>query len=204
MTPLASSVLLSVSDDGFGGGLDVPVPEALSRNQPAARRHVNRPPFNSPPSFLSLPDVAYGIIASFLPPRDTRDEANDSRLCMSEVSRALLLSYGGTLSCLRVRHVQGGEAARLFALLQRQRKLAGVIVASKHISVFCHAIVEGCCRTVEKLELILPDSHTYLTNDCTDLLAKTIAMDGLLPALRTLIVRDHSTQVERACWAKLA
>jgi len=141
------------------------------------------------------------MIASFLP---DGDKAKDSRLRMSEVSRALLLSYGGTLTCLRVRHVEGEEAARLFALLRRQRKPAEVIVASEHISAFCQAIVEGCCRTVEKLELILPDSHPYLTNECTDLLAKAIAMGGLLPALRTSFVRGYSTQKERACWAKLA
>lgn len=97
-----------------------------------------------------------------------------------------------------------GERPLVFALLRRQRKLAEVIVASEHISAFCQAIVEGCCRTVEKLELILPDSHPYLTNECTDPLAKAIAMDGLLPALRTLFVRDYSTQKERVCWAKLA
>ena len=77
-------------------------------------------------------------------------------------------------------------------------------MASEHTSAFCQAIVEGCCRTVERLELILPDSHPYLTNECTDILAKAIAMDGLLPALRTLFVRDNLTQKERACWAKLA
>jgi len=54
------------------------------------------------------------MIASFLP---DGDKAKDSHLHMYEVSRALLLSYGGTLTCLRVRHVEGEKAARLFALL---------------------------------------------------------------------------------------
>ena len=47
---------------------------------------------------------------------------------VSEVSRALLASYGGSLTWVYVHHVVGGSAARLSALLQRQKKLTGMLV----------------------------------------------------------------------------
>jgi hypothetical protein len=51
--------------------------------------HVQAPP----PTFLSLPDLAHATIASFLP---DGNKGNASRLRVSEVSRAMLESYGGT------------------------------------------------------------------------------------------------------------
>ena len=67
------------------------------------------------PTFSSLPDVAHTIIASFLP--DSNGVGKNCRLRVSEVSRALLESYGGSLTCVSVHLTQEASAVRLAALL---------------------------------------------------------------------------------------
>ena len=68
------------------------------------------------PSFTSLPDIAHATIASFLPDGDRR---KDTRLRVSEVSRALLEAYGGSLTCVSF-HTGTHSVARLAALLRRR------------------------------------------------------------------------------------
>jgi len=58
-------------------------------------------PAPAPSSYLSLPDVAHGIIASFLP---DSNKGAESRLRVAEASRALFESYGGTLANLRIKY----------------------------------------------------------------------------------------------------
>ena len=69
------------------------------------------------PSFLRLPDIAHSSIASFLP---DGNKVNDSRLRVSEASRALLVSFGGSVTrmCIITRF-EGCSAPRLAALLER-------------------------------------------------------------------------------------
>lgn len=80
-----------------------------------------------PPSFIALPGVVHGTIASFLPDGDSK---KDSRLRVSEVSRGLLEFYGGSLTSVTIRDIQDGRAARLAALLRRQNKLKTVSVTT--------------------------------------------------------------------------
>lgn len=76
------------------------------------------------PSFTTLPGAVHGVIASFLPDGDRKD----SRLHLSELSRSLLESYGGSLTSATIRDIQLGRPARLAALLRRQSKLKTVSV----------------------------------------------------------------------------
>jgi hypothetical protein len=100
-----------------------------------------------PPSFLSLPDLAHHTIASFLPGH-SRDEP--SRLRVSEVSSALLESYGGILEWMRLQYIEDSSADRLCALLQRHKKLEQMDTGKQEIMpAFCQAIVQGCCQGVE-------------------------------------------------------
>jgi hypothetical protein len=102
-------------------------------------------------SFLSLPDIAHASIASFLP---DGNETEDSRLSVSEVSRALFESYGGSLNEMRVHNVAGRSAARLAAMLRRNKELAEVTVQEQEaIPALCLAIVQGCCRGIERIYL---------------------------------------------------
>jgi hypothetical protein len=55
-----------------------------------------------------LPGVVHGTIVSFLPDGDS--EVN-KRPCISEVSRALLESYGGSLASATIRDIQDGQPA---------------------------------------------------------------------------------------------
>ena len=68
----------------------------------------NANPSLSPPSFTALPGVVHGTIVSFLPDGDS--EVN-KRPCISEVSRALLESYGGSLASATIRDIQDGQPA---------------------------------------------------------------------------------------------
>jgi hypothetical protein len=86
--------------------------------------HDEAPP-PSPCSFTSLPDIAHGTIASFLPDGNTM---TGNRLRVSEVSRALLMAYGGTLTLAHLRNIKYDSAARLAALLRRQHRLKAVYV----------------------------------------------------------------------------
>jgi hypothetical protein len=60
-------------------------------------------PAPAPTSFLSLPDIAYICIASFIPDGSKGDE---SRLRVAEASRALFENYGGTLTCIRIKFLE--------------------------------------------------------------------------------------------------
>jgi hypothetical protein len=83
-----------------------------------------------PPSFTSLPGVVHGVIASFLPDSIYR-QYYASRLRLSAVSRALLESYGDSLTSTAIRDIQHGRLARLAALLRRQSKLKTVTVETQ-------------------------------------------------------------------------
>lgn len=100
---------------------------------------IQPPP--APPSFPSLPDLAHASIASFLP---DGNKGNDSRLCVAEASRALLESYGGTLTRMCICCVEEGSAARLAALLGRNKKPVEVIIDGQEaIPALCQANVQG-------------------------------------------------------------
>lgn len=75
----------------------------------------------APASFSSLPDIAHASIASFLQDGDAQQA---SRLRLSEVSRALFESYGGSLTKICFSYVEDSSTARLVALLRRQALLA--------------------------------------------------------------------------------
>lgn len=134
-------------------------------------------------SFQSLPDIALDSIASYF-----RRRGNDSRLHMAEVSRALLDLYGGSLSCISVWYTDS-SAARLAALLQRQKTLDHVFVhEQKAIPALCLAIIDGSCRRMENLFLSQVAGET-LTQERWNLLAGALEKDRVLrvlPALRTL------------------
>jgi len=79
---------------------------------------------------LSLPDIAHDGIASFLPDGDSK---HGNRLWVSEVSRALLGSDGGALTCASLRYKPDGSAARLAALLRRQKALTAICVRNQRV-----------------------------------------------------------------------
>jgi hypothetical protein len=81
-----------------------------------------------PPSFASLPDVAHDCIASFLP---NGTEKKGNRLHVSEVSHALLELYGGSLTCVHLRFAGNRTAARLAALLRRQKNSGQSLCSSR-------------------------------------------------------------------------
>ena len=88
------------------------------------RSQARRAQPRQPPSFILLPDIAHATIASFLP---DRDNGTDTRLRVSEVSRALHESYGGSLSSASLYYTKGGSSS-LVALLRRQKKLRTLVV----------------------------------------------------------------------------
>lgn len=124
-------------------------PAAMARRtQDDDNDPVHTLPPTTPPSFLSLPYIAHASIASFLP---DRNEGNDSRLRVSKASRAMLKSYGGSLSRVKLRYIEDSGPARLFALLGRQEKLETVVVGEQEaIPAFCLAIVQDCCQQVQR------------------------------------------------------
>ena len=113
---------------------------------------IEEAPIQPPPtSFLSLPDIAHGCIASFLP---DGNKGNESRLRTAEATRALFESYGGTLNNISLQYREDSSAARFAALLRRNNELAYVILYQQEaIPAFCLAIVQGCCRGVERIDL---------------------------------------------------
>lgn len=81
-----------------------------------ARRAQPQPP---PSPFILLPDLAHATMASFLP---DGDDKQDNRLRVSEASRALRDSYGGSVTSASI-HYTGGGRSSLVALLRRQKRL---------------------------------------------------------------------------------
>lgn len=168
----------------------------------AQRRRDEEFPALPAPSFTSLPDIAHGTIASFLPDGDSKE---NNRLRVSGVSRALLESYGGSLTCATLRDIQDGRPARLAALLRRQRKLKEVSVTKQEtIPAFSQAIAQGCCRGVESMLFKVgefegpPVDQTHLNS-----LIGALEVDGALPALKKLVVNFPSTPTRHVV-AKLA
>ena len=157
-----------------------------------ARSH---PPLGPPslslskPSFLALPDIAHSSIAAFLP---DGNKGSNSRLRVSEASLALRDTYGGSLTRMSVSHVENSSAARLAALLRRNTKLAEVIVEEHEaLPAMCLAIVQGCCRRVENLNL--NGRYTNMTQECRSLLAGVLELDGVLAGLRNFVVNCNFT-----------
>ena len=145
-----------------------------------------------PPSFTALSGIVHVTIASFLPDGDSK---KDSRLRVSEVSRAPLELYGGSLTSATVRDVKDGLAARLAALLRWQSKLEKISVTTQGpILALSQAMAQGCCRAVESLLL---NSGGYearpLSRKHLDLLAGALEADGALPALEKLELSFRST-----------
>lgn len=155
---------------------------------PPRRRHRPSPsPTNS--------SAGAPVLARPRPPQDclllpnrfsTRRNRLGSRLHVSEVSRALFESYGGSLTRVDVRYVEGSTADRLCALLQRHKKNVEVYVYKEEsMQAFCLAIAQGCCQGVECVELLYweetrPESVSALIG--------ALEIDGALPMLRRLSV----------------
>jgi len=135
-----------------------------------------------------LPDIAHASIASSLP---DGNKASDSRLRVSEVSRATLESYGDTVIRMNLRFVEDSGAAALVALLRRQEKLERVVVDEQEaIPSLCLAIVQDCCRRLQEIKLgsWRADVNAVLTRHQSDLLAAAFEKDAALSALRILHV----------------
>ena len=93
-----------------------------------AQRHRQDLEPTPPPSFVSLPDIAHTTIASFLPDGD--GFFGDSRLL---VSRALLESYGGSLTQMRLRDFADSSSLALAALMRRNQKLVPAARTEKSV-----------------------------------------------------------------------
>jgi hypothetical protein len=65
------------------------------------------------------------------------------------VSREMFEFYGVGIS-----YVKGCEADRLAAFLQRQKKLAVVVLCGEAATIpaLCQAIAQGCCLQVKELD----------------------------------------------------
>lgn len=137
-----------------------------------------------------MPDIAHAAIASFLPDGNYK---KGNRLRFSEVSRALLVAYGGTLTCATLRNIDDdGNAARLAALLRRQHKLNTVYVAGEEaIPAFSQAIAYGCCRGVRSIHIC--DVSSVNHEEHLSILAEAIRVDGALPVLKVFSVSFSST-----------
>lgn len=85
--------------------------------------------------------------------------------------------------------MEGSSADRLCALLQREEKLAEVIVweAEQAIPPFCQAVVGGCCQKLEKFDFVLGSGrrNVEMSQEYLSLLTEAMGSDGALPALRT-------------------
>jgi hypothetical protein len=151
-------------------------------------RRGNAVPAQSQPrlSLLSLPDIAHDNIAFFLP--ESSDD-KDSRLRVAEASHALLEAYGGSRNWMHIRFLKGSGAGRLAALLRRQKKLAHLFTSErKSLPALCHAIAQGCCRTIKVIDLFLYGQRPLLTEDRVSVLAGAIETNGALPMLKRLSV----------------
>lgn len=112
---------------------------------------------------------------------------------VSEVSRALLEAYGGSLTCVSF-HTGTHSVARLAALLRRQKQLKSIVVAdSEVIPAFSFAIAQGCCRSVESISLdfLLPPPPA----EHLEFLAGALEIGGALPALKSLSGKFNSNEV---------
>ena len=123
-------------------------------------------------------------IASFLP---DGNKGNDSRLRTAQASRALFESYGGILTCISIKFWKDSSAARLAALLRRNKDLAQVTARQDAIPALCLAIVQGCCRGATK-RINLFEGANVMTQAHLNLLAGAPEVDGALAKLRTLQV----------------
>lgn len=136
--------------------------------------------------FLSLPDIAHANIATFLP--DGNKTHNDTRLRVSEASRALLEYYGGSLTRVAIRCVGGSNIARLGALLQRQQKRYALVVKEPAIPMLCQVIAQGCCHRVGRIYL-----DCDLTEGGLHILLGALKVDGAMPMLESLTASSPLT-----------
>lgn len=114
--------------------------------------------------------------------------SNDGRPRLSELARALQDFYGCSLTSIGLRYRKRSSAARLVALLHRQKKLDAVCVGEqKNIPAFSQAIAQGCCRGIKKLYLYFEDGA--LTHERLKLLVGAFEVDGALAGLTTLHLR---------------
>ena len=162
---------------------------ALPRPDEAQRRRSDVEP-TPQPSFLSLPDIAHATISSFLP--DGGLYFGGSRLLVSTVSRALLESYGESLTEIRLRNFADSSSLALACLMHRNQKLVDVTAEGRNraIPALCQVIIQGCCRRIERMTL-LARPFDLLHGGPLDLplaLAPAFEMDGALPALRSLCI----------------
>jgi len=93
----------------------------------------------------------------------------------------MLESYGGIVTRMNLRYVEGCGAAALIALLGRQKRVAEVTVErEKVIPALCQAIIQNGCRRVEAVHLRI--WYPVVTQEESDLLAEALERDGALPA----------------------
>lgn len=120
---------------------------------------------------------------------------------VSEVSRALLESYGGTLTCVRLYYGEEQSAARLAALLRRQKKVRYIFVTQQEaVPALSQAIAQGCCLELEQLIMVV---EATVTRERMDILAGALEVEGALPAFTDLRVlcsktTDVTSQLARA------
>lgn len=115
------------------------------------------------------------------------------------LSHALLASYGGSLTCLHIRHVEGSSDARLGALLQRQATPIKLVVNEQEtLPALCQAIVQSCCHSVDNIEL---------TDDLTEgelhSLLEPLEAEGALPVVHILRIRRYLTPDTAVAMAEL-
>jgi hypothetical protein len=86
---------------------------------------------------------------------------------------------------MSIQYSKESSAARLAALLQRNKKLSEVTVQEQEaIPTFCQAIVHGCCRGVDRITLF--EGPSVMTQARLNLLAGALEVGGALAGLRTL------------------
>lgn len=115
----------------------------------------------------------------------------DSRLRVSEVSRALLESCGGSLTRIFVHFTEDASAARLAALLRRQKKLGDIVVTEQEtLPALSQGIAQGCCRGVRLISLTC---NSQVTSERIDLLAGALEVEGALTSLQSLVANFPAT-----------
>lgn len=70
--------------------------------------------------------------------------------------------YGGTLTFVSICYAEGRSAAHLTAFLQRQKKLAEVMVVNgldRTVLALCRSIVQGCCRGLQIIEIFAAEPN---------------------------------------------
>jgi len=137
------------------------------------------------PSFQNLPEVVHHSIASILDDQALGGE----RLCVSEVSRALLEPYGGSLTRLDIHNVEDSTTARLVALLRRHVRLATVVVREQEaLPAVYHALARGCCRKVT--HFAVRGWNHNATAESVGLLTAALEMERAMPVLETLLIKN--------------